>query len=221
MKALFGLLSSVAILAMIVGLIRPSIILPQSANPTRLRALAVTFGAFCAVVGLGVVVTENDVANSAPLAQADLPVTTEPVPVPMEVTPATAYTAGLGLTRSEVLGFFNDIGFAFQEGKPIDGMDNWNGRASVTNVQVLGPIDDIREISLMAIFSQDDKHNLTNLLQMAAFLNFVAPEWDGAMDWLGEAMKTQGGETMEGDRRVRLTFVRELGLATLTVSAAP
>lgn len=131
-----------------------------------------------------------------------------------------AFAQGMGITQAEARQFFTDMKFNFQKGQPIKGQENWMGRATYTNVQILGDGNEVSEMTLMPIFSQDEKNNVTNLLQMAAFLGFAVPGWDDKMEWMVAAMKAQGAETTQGNRFIKLGFVKELGLVTLTVKPA-
>lgn len=215
MKLLFGVLTTVALVAMVVSLIRPALILPKDKNPTRLKAFGSSTVAFVLVLVLSAIALPSQDPPAVAEVAAPAPVVTAEVqPVAAEVAP------GVGMTLLSATRMFDELGIPTAQGDDIDGRINFSGQAPPTLVQVLGPPKDVSRITMMATGLGDESNVMLNLLRMAAVLGKVFPNWDGNQRtaWLGEAIGVGGGEILMDGRLVVVTVDRDLAMATMSIT---
>ncbi|WP_142847580.1 hypothetical protein [Telmatospirillum sp. J64-1] len=224
MEALFGFLTLIALIGVVVSLIKPKLILPKAENPSRLKAFASSLVVLLVVLGAGVAITPAPEAD-----QHQAQATTEETKV--ETIPATPVTAsteeieplvvhGIGISKSNALEFFTELGFAQEQGMSVDGQEKWVGKSGTAISEVQAIEDEASSMGLMLIFSQNEEQNTTNLLRMVALAKFTVPDWENSLEWMSNAIQAGGNEIVVDGRQVSMTVARELNIAALSIKAA-
>jgi hypothetical protein len=144
---------------------------------------------------------------------------------------------GMGLTYDAVMSGLTDS-YNLTQGEPMNGRLNYSGPS--TNpigsvIQVVGDHDNVWEASMTVMEAtadnagdQDtaDTTNVANAARMLLFIKNVAPDWDGATDWVTATMKraqTHPGKhysVTHGERRYMLMCEDLINTTTLQVTRA-
>jgi hypothetical protein len=143
--------------------------------------------------------------------------------------PSTAAVAqepiepGVGLTRTSLTVAYEADDFTFEPSSPVKGQPRTVGKSmdGLTMVELIGPSEDLRSATLMQGVG---KKNLgTATAHVTLFLQRTAPEWDGALKWFGDALKSDAEEestVVHGTKLFTLQPLPQLGLLTLSVRRA-
>lgn len=96
---------------------------------------------------------------------------------PSESSEVKEKGVGIGVSRTEIINFMEKpaLGFSFEKGLPIEGQECYVGknekRACV--IQVLGPNENLSQVSITALLGSNPGENLMSLLMVLALGNFV------------------------------------------------
>lgn len=124
---------------------------------------------------------------------------------------------GLGVGRSKFASVLesDEVGFAFREGKEIDGMPNWIGTSEKLKggiVQMLGNPSDLNKISATAIARSGTQDNALSVMMVVAVAN-ITNEQIG--DWVKGEIKKQTFQESFTEREsfpdayVKMTYEKE------------
>lgn len=134
---------------------------------------------------------------------------------------------GIGVSRASIQSVYEkpELGFKFEKGEPVDGQPQVIGRApnGLAFVQLIGPEEDLTQATIMVGMPNDDPKALVeNSVYMLGLLKLAAPDWKEGPDWLSNNLvkAVEEGEvaTTNGNLRIRLQAIKELGMAALTVA---
>jgi hypothetical protein len=127
---------------------------------------------------------------------------------------------GVGLTRSGLTAAYEASGFIFEPSSPVKGQARTIGKSSddLTMVEMIGPSEDLRSVTLVQGVAEQNLGEAT--LQLGLFLRRTAPDWDGALKWLGDALKSDAKSTVHGSKLFALQPEPDLGLIMLSVRRA-
>ena len=139
---------------------------------------------------------------------------------------ATAQTAGLGVSRSEITGKLNqlNVSMSYQESPLLDGTQRLMGSVGDNRVsmELIGNPLDLEQVTVVFSPSSNAAENLNALAAVAATLTLAAPRARDSMDWFTTALGS-GQESVTRklyDRRISLNnYASVLGMVLLTVEA--
>lgn len=160
--------------------------------------------------------TETPIPTDTPLPTNTPLATNTPQPTAQPDTPTAA---SLGITQDSLKSVYEDFGFTFTEAVPVAGQPRIIGQSPTASVELIGPPDNLVGASLLFAASKDSQENTTNVTYMFALLNGAVYEWDGANEWLSQALGQGQGSTIYGHKRIKLSASPETGLIILTVKA--
>lgn len=159
--------------------------------------------------------------------------TNTPLPEPTNtLTPTETPTeqqspSGMGLSRSDFTTLFSqpELGFTFEESSEVDGQPRIMGTSEFETVfmELIGPTDDLTQVSVMVGVSDDENEFARNLVYMVGFLSVAIPDWPEGSDWLIENIDVVVSEgeatTTVNNKTVTFEFFSELGLLLLMIEA--
>ena len=119
--------------------------------------------------------------------------------------PRGMLTTGLGVSRVAVITLLQP--YQFSAAPPVDGQERWVGIKKDSQVDLIGPADDLRKIALMFRLSGNSADNTLYLGDMAQTLHLVLPRWtEDPGRWLNDALPLarngQGQVTSFGNIRI-------------------
>lgn len=132
--------------------------------------------------------------------------------------------AGIGVTRRDLQGYLEILGFTFEAGVDVDRQPNLLGKSEtgLALVQLIGPPPELVHASITIFIPNDDTEEVTrNTLYMLLVLQKVLPDWDDGSDWITEQMENANGEDYEAetvidDVRVKVSVLASLGAVILS-----
>lgn len=142
--------------------------------------------------------------------------------------PSLSTQPGIGLAREKIQIPFQLLGFTFEQGAPIDGLDNYVGAStdSRANLQLLGPADNLKQAALTVFITRtDEQANRRAVLYLVGLLSAVFPDWKESADWLSDALQraSEGAPAAltRSNIQAQLTADQTLGAVQLIIDAAP
>lgn len=92
---------------------------------------------------------------------------------------------GINVSRYKIIGVFekDELGFDFEKGAPIDGQDNYVATKGSVVMQLVGPSDNLKEASAIALLSNDVGENMISLATVIGFANIID---ENSIDWVGQ-----------------------------------
>lgn len=103
----------------------------------------------------------------------------------------TPAATGLGIDRTAVIALLgpNGTGYQFSAATPVDGQERWVGMKKEAQVDLVGPANNLRKISMMFRIATNSAENTLYLGDMAQTLHLVLPRWtENPGRWLHDAM---------------------------------
>lgn len=146
----------------------------------------------------------------------------------MEETPFEQQpSSGIGLSRSDFTTVFSlpEVGFTFEESSEVDGQPRLIGTAQFETafMELIGPPDDLTQVSVMVGVSDDEDEYMLNLMHMVGFLGIAMPDWAEGNDWLiaNNVVTTLEDKvtTTVNNKIVTFEYFSELDLLLLMVEA--
>lgn len=216
MFMLLGLVWLLSGFAMLLGLIRPSLV---GVSTRRMALLWYGAPSFIALsVAAAILPHEpNQPAVSPTTAQSATKSQAKPA------------LSGLGLSDRQVSSFPDSV-FTISERAPLaDGRDRrlLSTPDHLAVLELVGPSDNLSSASLSVFIPNDaDMVVAKNTLLALVFLKNVFPDWEQRADWATSALRRVAESSdneeriMRGDRVVRVHLLREIGMVTFTVSLA-
>ena len=120
---------------------------------------------------------------------------------------------GLNLSRADITNVLEKpaIGFFFEEGAFVDGQENFVANKGGSIVQLLGPSENLQEVSIIALLGNDEGENMTSLVMVIGFANVIDQL---SIDWISsEFEKVVSNPTSEhsnskvfGDKIFKIQF---------------
>ncbi len=191
---------------------------PPSPNPTTQAAAVPT----------------RALTNTAP------PPTALPTRIPPSATPqasptvaptptnAASSNTGLNISRDFLVKNFQDLGFDFKQGQPVEGEESHLGMQpnGTTLLSLIGPAGNLKRVSMTVFVSQaNDDANTRAALHMLLLTRAIHPDWQGSDTWLTESIqKAASGESVSITRNnilTKLELAQSLGAVMLTFEPAP
>lgn len=174
--------------------------------------------------------TEQPVATAAPTAvvptETAVP-TEEPEPtVTPEPSPSSQPVAGIGVTRSEVQGIYEQAGFAFEASALADGGERVIGTGSNSSlIELIGPAGELTQASAIVAFSRtNESQRQISAIYLTGLISKVAPQHlDEISTWLSQRLSSQeDGELVTGPYQSSVIFLAASDgvLVTYTIKAA-
>lgn len=195
--------------------------LPRGKNPPLAQVVAVVVGMLATGGAISLV---SDACSGPKTSPVVVPTTPSPAPEPEpEPSPAAPKIVGLGLTRLEAGGKYQDEGYVFKRGDvPVKGFERWLGRApdNLAILDIIGPPDDVVHVSLTVGVHSDNVMQSTE--RALVFFKRIAPEWQGGQKWFTKAMNAKGeSSTTTRDGVVyKLTKLPSISMVSLSASSA-
>lgn len=137
----------------------------------------------------------------------------------------------LGLSFTEVTKGFEEYGISFSSSPLVGGEPRMMGKAdeskALVSLEIIGVPENISRATLIMGAVKDKEIVLGNIACMGIFINNTVPEWKSGIDWLTSSLKkltkskssdTAKQEIVYDDRRITLSFVKELGLFFLSIA---
>lgn len=248
MSVLFSLVFLASVPALLIGLINPRWVMPKNAqNPTR-RLTTGIYGsiAIASLLCIGVTnspdtpptsSTSSPVASPlpdaspvaiAPSAASPSPSTPKPSPVASVVSSPVA--PSLEISRSAIQSVFSkpEIGFFFEPSSDVQGEPRVTGKSpnGLASIELIGQPEDLSEIGMMlGIVNDNQQATMLNALYALGLMKLIAPEWDGAGEWLNQGLQkiAAGQEEVsitQNDKRIKLSFVKGFGLMFISIKPA-
>jgi len=92
---------------------------------------------------------------------------------------------GINLSRNEIISVFEKpaLGFKFEEGAPVDGLENYVANKGAAVIQLLGPADNLAEVSIIALLSNDAGENMLTLATVIGFANVID---ESSIEWISD-----------------------------------
>ena len=160
--------------------------------------------------------TETTKASSVNAQEAKAESTTTTRPRKPEKT--------LGISDNKALAKFNAIDTFKIEDSPLkDGRQRRLGQARTAMLELIGDPSDLEQITISVAVSNEDALSIVSAIGSLLMLpTLVDPTWDGASDWLNDAIeRAVNGEesaTTVNGVTYKLMAVKELGLLSLSAS---
>lgn len=192
MDDLFLALFFISLLSLVVGLVKPSLVLRFLRGDKTRKKVALVFGGgvllFFILFGVTASPTEQpeeeikQPEETTLLPQEEI---TQPSQEEIEKQEPEKEIVeiGIGVSRKSIIDVFEKpaVGFSFSEGIPIRGQENYVGRKGTAIVQLLGPASDLSEASIMVLMSTDVEENILSLANMIGFANIINTN---SVDWV-------------------------------------
>jgi len=132
----------------------------------------------------------------------------------------------IGISRFALQSLFEKkaLGFKFEHATAVDGQPRVIGTTpnKLASVELIGPEDNLVQATIMVGIPADDTVTLAkNAVFMAGFIKNAVPEWPEAVTWMnnnmGRALNMGEVETIVGNKQIKLTVIKQLGMALITV----
>jgi len=173
--------------------------------------------------------TSTPVGAGTPIPPTDSPTNTvtptdtRPPPTPTNTqTPVTS--KGIGVPRKNVQKTMELLGFSFVAGEPVGGQPNVVGMSSLASVQLIGPADNLTNVSIWFGLTTDEQKNETISTYVLLFLQASVPSWKEGLQWVADNLvrATQDGAvtTTHNGLRIRLMGYKELSIALVEITNA-
>jgi len=195
MDNLFLVLFLLSITGLVIGVIKPQVVVRWGANKSRKRA-ALIFGiAALAFFMLFALTTEPNLKTQQPALQQQIqqqevekqPTVEDSTSVTVEkeisVTETEKKESGIGVTKESIIDVFEkpDLGFSFSLGASVNGKENYVAHKGGNIIQLLGNADNLSEASIIAVLGSDAEEDLLSLIMVVGFANTI----DGnSVDWI-------------------------------------
>jgi hypothetical protein len=148
-------------------------------------------------------------------------------PVPQQESKKLDFGPSIGVPYSQSIKGFEQFGMTLNEAPLNTGERRMMGQTdqikALVSLEVMGEPDSINRVTMMYGAVKDDVAiNIGNVTCIALLFNNVMPEWPGSMKWANVAVNnlangSKGEEIVQGNKRVRLTLIKELGMFFLTI----
>ena len=195
MDNLFLILFFLSIAGLIIGVIKPQVVVRWGANKSRKRAVLIFGIATLAFFMLFAVTTEPKPITQQPAPQQQVqqqgvekqPTIEDSTSVTVEeevsVTETEQKESGIGVTRELIIDVFEKpaLGFSFSLGAPINGKENYVANKGGNIIQLLGNADNLSEASIIAVLGSDAEEDLLSLIMVVGFANTID---DNSVDWI-------------------------------------
>ena len=121
--------------------------------------------------------------------------------------------SGLNLSRTDIVNVLEKpaIGFLFEKGAPVNGRENFVANKGGSVVQLIGPSENLQEVSTIALLGNDAGENMTSLAMVVGIANVID---QSSVDWISsEFEKVASNPTSEysnskifGDKIFKIQF---------------
>lgn len=179
-------------------------------------------GAFFFFIGLGIVAGPPDEGMYPP--QSEIAQQSSPVSAPLQSTPQK----GIGVSYDQTMAYLSNFFTTMSQDVTLKGQARHMGRTDdgLAMLEVLGPTDNIQSATLMVAIPKDNTVAVVrNGALLLRLLKNTVPEWEGSADWanstLGHITRSQdtSEEISRGDKSIKMTVIKELGMVALTVQS--
>ncbi len=185
MNDLFLTLFFISLLGLVVGLVRPPLVLHFLKGDKTRKKVALVFGGgaflFLILVGVTAPPTEQP-EETTPVPQEEI---TQPLQkeVEKQEPEKEIVEIGIGVSRKSIIDILEkpDIGFSFSEGTPVNGQENYVGQKGGNVVQLLGKANNLSEASIIALLGVDVGENMLSLVRVVSFANIID---SNSVDWV-------------------------------------
>ena len=216
-KLIIGVMSILVlcVLCLVLGAFLNTVAPSPKPNPTAQSALIPTLAS-----------TKTPLPPTAEPTRIQPTATTPPSPTPVSApnNPANQPRPnGLGVSRDFLVTNFQDLGFVFKEGEPVDGEPSHLGMQPDGTVilSIIGPPDSPKQISMTVFVSQDNPDaNTKAAFYLLLLLRAIHPDWQDSGEWLTKGIQSAiNGESVSITRNqilTKLELLQSLSAVMLT-----
>lgn len=201
------LVALAALILMVIGLIRPKLILRKKENPTRAQVAAPMAALFVLAMVIFISLLPEPASKTAQTTpQPTAPAIATAQPAPM--------VKGIGITRAQALAGFAKLGCPMERSSDVNGVERWQGNKGIVLCEAIGPQPQLNRIFFLSGVTQNNAAGAAEaILRLNDAVNIVLPNWAGSGEWLVKAFQNgQGATTVKNGLEIEAKLIEGMGI---------